>query len=73
MGGCQNYGPFLGPDYNTAPDIWGTQKGAIILTTTHVEFEGSGSWIWGLGIQALGSWVVGLRVYQNPPVPFKGL
>ena len=21
MGGCQNYGPFLGPYYNTAPDI----------------------------------------------------
>ena len=21
MGGCQNYGPFLDPDYNTAPNI----------------------------------------------------
>ena len=21
MGGCQNYGPFLDPCYNTAPDI----------------------------------------------------
>ena len=21
MGGCQNYGPFLGPSYNTAPNI----------------------------------------------------
>ena len=21
MGGCQNYGPFLGPYYNTAPTI----------------------------------------------------
>ena len=21
MGGCQNYGPFLGPYYNTAPNI----------------------------------------------------
>ena len=28
MGGCQNYGPFLGPWYNTAPTIHGTQKGA---------------------------------------------
>ena len=36
MGGCQNYGPFLGPYYNTAPDISGTQKGTIILTTTHM-------------------------------------
>ena len=22
MGGCQNYGPFLGPYYNTAPNIF---------------------------------------------------
>ena len=36
MGGCQNYGPFLGPYYNTAPNIWGTPKRAIILTTTHI-------------------------------------
>ena len=26
MGGCQNYGPVLGPYYNTAPIISGTQK-----------------------------------------------
>ena len=31
MGGCQNYGPFLGPYYNTAPNIQGTQKGTIIF------------------------------------------
>ena len=37
MGGCQNYGPFLGPYCNTAPNIWGTQKGAIILTTSHMR------------------------------------
>ena len=37
MGGCQNYGPFLGPYYNTAPIIWGTQKGTLILTTTHMK------------------------------------
>ena len=36
MGGCQNYGPFLGPYCNTTPNIWGTQKGTIILTTTHM-------------------------------------
>ena len=36
MGGCQNQGPFLGPYYNTAPIIQGTQKGTIILTTTHI-------------------------------------
>ena len=33
MGGCPNYGPFL----NTAPSIWGTQKGTIVLTTTHTR------------------------------------
>ena len=26
MGGCQKYGPFLDPYYNTAPNILGTQK-----------------------------------------------
>ena len=36
VGGCQNYGPFLDPCYNTAPTIWGIQKGTIILTATHV-------------------------------------
>ena len=45
MGGCQNYGSFLGPYCNTAPNIQGTQKGSIILTTTHMFsclFEGLG-------------------------------
>ena len=37
MGCCQNYGPFLDPYFNTAPNIWGTQKGTIILTTTHIK------------------------------------
>ena len=36
MGSCQNYGPFLGLYYNTAPIIYGTQKGTLILTTTHM-------------------------------------
>ena len=36
VGGCQNYGPFLDPYYSTAPNIQGTEKGIIILTTTHV-------------------------------------
>ena len=26
MGGYHNYGPFLDPYYNTAPNIYGTQK-----------------------------------------------
>ena len=34
--GCQNYGPFSDPYYKRAPNIKGTQKGTIILTTTHM-------------------------------------
>ena len=36
MGDCQNYGPFLAPYYSTAPNIWGTQKGIIIVITAHM-------------------------------------
>ena len=36
MGGCQNYGPFLGT-LNIRGRIIGTQKGTIILTTTHID------------------------------------
>ena len=35
MSDCRNYGPFLDPYYNTEPNMKGTQKGTIILTTTH--------------------------------------
>ena len=34
LGGCQNYGPFLGTLNNSCRIIIGTQKGTIILTTT---------------------------------------
>ena len=33
MGGCQNYGPFLGTLNITCRIIIGIQKGTIILTT----------------------------------------
>ena len=33
MGGCQNYGPFLGTLNIRGRIIIGTQKGTIILTT----------------------------------------
>ena len=36
MGGCQNYGPFLGTLHIRGRTIIGTQKGTIILTTTHI-------------------------------------
>ena len=39
MGGCQNYGPFLGSLNIRDRSIIGTQKGTIILTTTHIERE----------------------------------
>ena len=39
MGGCQNYGPFLGTLNIRGRIIIGTQKGTIILTTTHIEYE----------------------------------
>ena len=29
LGGCQNYGPFLGPYYTTAPISQGTEKGDL--------------------------------------------
>ena len=41
MDGCQNYGPFLDPYYNTALNVWGTQKGIIILTTTQMRVRKS--------------------------------
>ena len=36
MGSCQNYGPFLGTLNIRCRIIKRTQKGTIILTTTHV-------------------------------------
>ena len=36
MGGCQNYGPFLGTLNIRGRIIIGTQKGTIISTTTHI-------------------------------------
>ena len=37
MGGCQNYGPFLGTLNIRGRTIIGTPKGTIILTTTHMS------------------------------------
>ena len=37
MGGCQNYGPFLGALNIRCRTIIGVQQGTIILTTTHIE------------------------------------
>ena len=36
MGGCRNYGPFLGTLNIRCRIIHGTPKGTLILTTTHI-------------------------------------
>ena len=36
MGGCQNYGPYLGTLNIRCRIIIGTQRGTIILTSTHM-------------------------------------
>ena len=36
MGGCQNCGPLLGPLNTGCRIILRTQKGSMILTTTHI-------------------------------------
>ena len=36
---CQNYGPFLGTLNNRCRTIFGTQKGTIVLTTTHMNLK----------------------------------
>ena len=42
MGGCQNYGSFLGTLNIRCRIIVRTQKGTLILTTTHMIVRGSG-------------------------------
>ena len=39
MGGCQNYGPFLGTLNIRCRIILRTQKGTLILLTTHINSE----------------------------------
>ena len=39
MGSCQNDGPFLGTLNIRGRTIIGTQKGTIILTTTHMSYS----------------------------------
>ena len=40
MGGCQNYGPLLGPLNTRCGIILRSQKGSIILTSFHMVFWG---------------------------------
>ena len=41
MGGCQNYGPFLGTLNIRCRIIIGSQKGTIILITTYIDNNNS--------------------------------
>ena len=47
MGGCQNYGPFLGTLNIRGHIIIGTQKGTIILTTNHIFNTEPFAWLLG--------------------------
>ena len=52
MGSCQNYGPFLGTLNNRCRIILGTQKGTIILTTTHTMILKYGMFLYGgIGVE----------------------
>ena len=57
MGGCQNYGPFLGTLNIRGRIITGTQKGTTILTTTQMDrprFEEQGQGLEGLELEWFG-------------------
>ena len=69
MGGCQNYGPFLGALNIRCRIIIGIQKGSIILTTTHIHihiyiyiYMTVYCRVWGLGLGIQGSCLQGLGI-----------
>ena len=71
MGGCQNYGPFLGTLNNRCRIIIGTQKGTIILTTTHMRVPqrksvGSAVNTLGLKVQALARFLSNPLIIRAP-------
>ena len=60
VGGCQNYGPFLGTLNNRCRTRIRTQKGTIILTTTHVYLFRRLTRVSGCGADpGLGLWIIG--------------
>ena len=68
MGSCQNYGPFLGTLNNRCRIIIGTQKGTLILTTTHILQAGSSSrFLDNLGCPLISG--LGFRVWGVSRVP----
>ena len=50
MGGCQNYGPFLGTLNIRGRIIIGIQKGTMILTTTHIYMHIIFAFLWSLKV-----------------------
>ena len=69
MGGCQNYGPFLGTLNTRCRIITGIQKGTIIiiLTTTHMSYSRYIPYIHGRG-SVLGNIFGILLNYQKGPM-----
>ena len=51
MGDCQNYGPFLGPYYNTGPNLGDSKKDHNFDDPPHGLLGCSGLGLWGLGIR----------------------
>ena len=51
MGGCQNYGPFVGPYYNTAPIIYGTPKRDLNFDNHPISLEPPACYIQALNPQ----------------------
>ena len=39
MGGCQNYGPFLGPYYNTGPNLGDPKRDHNFDNPPYVHFQ----------------------------------
>ena len=66
MGGCQNYGPFLGTLNTRCRIIIGIQEGTIILTTTHRSYSRYILYIHGRG-SVLGNIFGILLNYQKDP------
>ena len=71
MGSCQNYGPFLGTLNNRCRIILRTQKGTIILTTTHTWFRARGTLYYNhekepppLGVPYLGVLIIRIVLFR---------
>ena len=70
MGGCQNYGPFLGTLNIRGRIIIGTHKGAIILTTTHmVSLQIGGAFLGVPRIMIIAFWVnIGVPLFWETTI-----